>query len=155
MDGLTNASYISGTLIPLIAIGLPLSPMAIGPAAGLFNAPPVFTPEHNIHHILSMGEIMTATIIGAIIALLITFYITIKYASEICTFVFRYIPHEALIGLFAGLVVMLAFMDAGWINIFGTFLVALVSGILFRNGVNYGVMFMILYAAPWIMGWLG
>lgn len=153
MDGLTNASYISGTLIPLIAIGLPLSPMAIGPAAGLFNAPPVFTPEHNIHHILSMGEIMTATIIGALIALLITFYITIKFSSEICTFVFKYIPHEALIGLFAGLVVMLAYMDAGWINIFGTFLIALVSGFLFRNGVNYGVMFMILYAAPWIMGW--
>lgn len=155
MDGLTNAAYISGTLIPLIAIGLPLSPMAIGPAAGLFNAPPVFTPEHNIHHILSMGEIMTATIIGAVIALLITFYITIKFASEICAFVFKYIPHEALIGLFAGLVVMLAYMDAGWMNIFGTFLVALVSGILFRNGVNYGVMFMILYAAPWMMGWLG
>ncbi len=153
MDGLTNASYISGTLIPLIAIGLPLSPMAIGPAAGLFNAPPIFTPEHNIHHILSMGEIMTATIIGAAIALLITFFITIKFSGEICAFVFRFIPHEALIGLFAGLVVMLAFMDAGWINIFGTFLVALVSGILFRYGVNYGVMFMVLYAAPWLMGW--
>lgn len=155
MDGLTNATYISGTLIPLIAIGLPLSPMAIGPAAGLFNAPPVFTPEHNIHHILSMSEIMIATIIGAVIALLITFYVTIKFSSEICSFVFKFIPHEALIGLFAGLVVMLAFMDASWINIFGTFLVALVSGFLFRNGVNYGVMFMVLYAAPWIMGWLG
>ncbi|MBT2216380.1 tripartite tricarboxylate transporter permease [Virgibacillus dakarensis] len=152
MDGLTNASYISGTLIPLIAIGLPLSPMAIGPAAGLFNAPPVFTPEHNIHHILSMGEIMTATIIGAAIALLITFYVTIKYASQICAFVFKYIPHEALIGLFAGLVVMLAYMDAGWLNIFGTILVALVSGLLHKNGVNYGVLFMILYAAPWLLG---
>lgn len=151
MDGLTNASYISGTLIPLIAIGLPLSPMAIGPAAGLFNAPPVFTPEHNIHHLLSMGEIMTATIIGAIIALVITFYITIKYASQICAFVFKYIPHEALIGLFAGLVVMLAYMDAGFLNIFGTILVALVSGLLHKNGVNYGVMFMVLYAAPWLL----
>ncbi|SDQ19470.1 tripartite tricarboxylate transporter permease [Virgibacillus salinus] len=152
MDGLTNAAYISGTLVPLIAIGLPLSPMAIGPAAGLFNAPPVFTPEHNIHHLLSMGEIMTATIIGAIIAILITFYVTIKYASQICAFVFKYIPHEALIGLFAGLVVMLAFMDAGWINIFGTMLIALVSGLLHKNGVNYGVLFMILYAAPWLLG---
>lgn len=152
MDALTNASYISGTLIPLIAIGLPLSPMAIGPAAGLFNAPPIFTPEHNIHHILSMGEIMFVSIIGATIALLITFYVTIKYATQICSFVFKYIPHEALIGLFAGLVVMLAFMDAGWINIFGVILVALVSGLLHRYGVNYGVMFMILYAAPWLLG---
>lgn len=155
MDSLTNATYISGTLIPLIAIGLPLSPMAIGPAAGLFNAPPVFTPEHNIHHILSMGEIMVATIFGAAIALLITFFITIKYSNEICSFVFKFIPHEALIGLFAGLVVMLAYMDASWINVFGTFLIALVSGFLVRNGVNYGVMFMVLYAAPWIIGWFG
>jgi len=152
---LTNASYLSGTLIPLIAIGLPLSPMAIGPAAGLFNAPPVFTPEHNIHHLLSMSEIMVATIIGAAIALLMTFFITIKYASEICAFVFRFIPHEALIGLFAGLVVMLAFMDAGVLNIFGTILVALLSGLLYKNGVNYGVMFMALYAAPWLIGLFG
>ncbi len=151
MDALTNATYISGTLIPLIAIGLPLSPMAIGPAAGLFNAPPVFTPEHNIHHILSMNEIMFATIIGAVIALFITFFVTIKYSNEICAFVFKYIPHEALIGLFAGLVVMLAYMDGSWLNIFGTFLIALVAGFLFRNGVNYGVMFMVLYAAPWIL----
>ncbi|MFD1065683.1 tripartite tricarboxylate transporter permease [Oceanobacillus locisalsi] len=152
MDALTNASYISGTLIPLIAIGLPLSPMAIGPAAGLFNAPPVFTPENNIHHMLSMGEIMTATIIGAAIALIITFFVTIKFSTQICAIVFKYIPHEALIGLFAGLVVMLAYMDASILNIFGTILVALVSGLLFRNGVNYGVMFMALYAAPWLLG---
>lgn len=152
MDGLTNASYIAGTLIPLIAIGLPLSPMAIGPAAGLFNAPPVFTPEHNIHHLLSIREIMTATIIGAAIALAITFFITIKFSTQICAVVFKYIPHEALIGLFAGLVVMLAYMDAGVMNIFGTILVALVAGVLYRNGVNYGVMFMILYAAPWLLG---
>lgn len=152
MDGLTNASYIAGTLIPLIAIGLPLSPMAIGPAAGLFNAPPVFTPEHNIHHLLSIGEIMTATVIGAAIALAITFFITIKFSTQICAVVFKYIPHEALIGLFAGLVVMLAYMDAGVMNIFGTILVALVAGLLYRNGVNYGVMFMVLYAAPWLLG---
>ena len=152
MDGVTNAAYISGTLIPLIAIGLPLSPMAIGPAAGLFNAPPAFTPENNIHHLLSTTEILVATIIGAGIALIITFFVIIKYASQICGFVFKYIPHEALIGLFAGLVVMLAFMDAGLLNIFGTLLVALVSGLLYRNGVNYGVMFMILYAAPWMIG---
>lgn len=152
MDGLTNASYLSGTLIPLIAIGLPLSPMAIGPAAGLFNAPPVFTPENNIHHLLTMGEIFTATIIGASIALLLTFFVTIKFSTQICKVVFKYIPHEALIGLFAGLVVMLAFMDAGVLNIFGTILVALVAGLLHRNGVNYGVMFMVLYAAPWLLG---
>jgi len=152
MDGLTNASYIAGTLVPLIAIGLPMSPMAIGPAAGLFNAPPVFTPEHNIHHILTMKEMLLATIIGASIALLITFYLTIKYLTQIVAFVFKYIPHEALIGLFAALVIMLAYMDAGWPNIFGTIIVALIAGLLHKNGVSYGVLFMALYAAPWILG---
>lgn len=155
MDGLTNAAYLSGTLIPLIAIGLPLSPMAIGPANALFNAPPVFTPENNIHHILTMGEIVIATVIGAVIAISITFYATIKYANQISSFVFKRIPHEAMIGLFVGLVALLAFMDAGWVNIFGVILIALVSGLLHRQGVNYGVMFMILYAAPWLMGLVG
>ena len=155
MDGVTNAAYLSGTLIPLVAIGLPLSPMAIGPAAGLFNAPPVYTPENNIHHILSTSEIFIVTVIGSVVALILTFFVIIRYASQICGFVFKYIPHEALIGLFAGLVVMLAFMDAGVINIFGTLLVALVSGLVYRHGVNYGVMFMILYAAPWLLGLFG
>src|SRR5699024_5179725 len=152
MDGLTNASYISGTLLPLIAIGLPLSPTALGPAIGLFRAPPVFTDEHNIHHILSAGEILMATIIGAAIALLLTYFVTVKFSNEICAFVFKYIPHEALIGLFSGLVVMLAYMDAGVLNIFGTLLVALVAGLLHKNGVNYGVMFMTLYAVPLLLG---
>src|SRR5690606_4114739 len=31
MDAVTNASYIAGTLIPLAALGIPMSPMAIGP----------------------------------------------------------------------------------------------------------------------------
>src|SRR5690625_5600054 len=126
--------------------------MAIGPAAGLFNAPPVFTPEHNIHHLLSIGEIMTATIIGAAIALAITFFITIKFSTQICAVVFKYIPHEALVGLLAGLVVMLAYMDGGVMKIFGTILVALVGGLVYRNGVNYGVMFIVLYAATCVFG---
>ncbi|MEC5425405.1 tripartite tricarboxylate transporter permease [Virgibacillus sp. C22-A2] len=154
MDGLTNAAYISGILIPLIAIGLPLSPTAIGPGGALFNAPPVFTPENNIHHMLSMGEFIVATVIASAVAIGFTFYVTIKYAQQICAFVFKFIPHEAMIGLFFGLVVMLAFMDAGIINIGGVFLVALVAGFLHRKGVNYGVQFMTLYAAPWLVSLL-
>ncbi|MFD2044248.1 tripartite tricarboxylate transporter permease [Ornithinibacillus salinisoli] len=151
MDGLTNAAYIAGTLIPLIAIGLPLSPTAIGPGGALFNAPPVFTPENNIHHMLTMGDFVVATIIGSVVAISITFYITIKYAQQICGFVFKYIPHEAMLGLFIGLVLMLSYMDAGIINIFGVLLVGLVAGFLHRKGVNYGVQFMTLYAAPWLV----
>ncbi|WP_217587262.1 tripartite tricarboxylate transporter permease [Lentibacillus saliphilus] len=151
MDGLTNASYIAGTLIPLIAIGLPLSPTAIGPANALFKAPPVFTEDHNMHHLLSMSDFVFASVIGSVVAIALTYYVTIKYAQPICAFVFKRVPHEAMLGLFFGLVLMLAFMEAGVVNIFGVMLIGLVAGLLHRKGINYGVQFMVLYAAPWLV----
>lgn len=154
MDGLTNAAYIAGTLIPLIALGIPLSPTALGPANALFNAPPVFTLEHNLHHMLSMNQFIVATVIGSVVALVITFWVTIKYSQQICAFVFRFIPHEAMLGVFFGLVLMLAYMDAGWVNIVGVLIIGLVAGFLHRRGVNYGVQFMTLYSAPWIVSFI-
>ncbi len=151
MEGLAQATYISGTLIPLIALGIPLSPMAIGPANPLFNAPPVFTLEHNMHHILSQGDIVIATVIGVGISACISFYLTVRFAPQICRFVFGKIPHEALLGLFVSLVVLLAFMDGGFMNVMGVLLLGIVSGFLHRKGVNYGVLFMTLYAAPWFV----
>lgn len=150
MDALTNATYISGTLIPLIALGVPLSPMAMGPANALFNAPPRFTLENNFHHALSGGSYVLPVIIGSIVAIIITYPIAIKYASKICKFVFKRISHEALLGMFFGLVLMLAFMDGGLINIGGVLLVSIVAGVLNRWGVNYGVQFMTLYCAGWL-----
>lgn len=150
VSSLTNASYIAGTLIPLVALGVPLSPMALGPANPLFNAPPVLTIENNIHHMLDNGEFIIPIIVGSVVALLVTVPITIKYANTICEFVFRRLSHESLLGLFFGLVVMLSFMEGGVINIFGVIALSIVSGILNRWGVNYGVQFMVLYAAPWL-----
>jgi hypothetical protein len=151
MESLAQATYFSGTLIPLIALGVPLSPMSIGPANPLFNAPPVFTLEHNMHHILSGTDFIWATFIGAVVASAITYFVTVKYSRQICAFVFKRIPHEAVLGLFFSLVLLLAFMDAGWINIAGVFLIGIVAGTLYRLGVNYGVLFMILYSAPWMV----
>lgn len=39
-------------------------------------------------------------------------------------------------------------MDAGLLNLFGILLIGITSGTLNRLGVNYGVQFMTLYAAP-------
>jgi len=150
MDALTNACYVSGVLIPLIALGVPLSPMAIGPANPLFNAPPRFTLENNLHHVMGSGGYFLPVLLGAAIALIITYPITIKYSTKICRFVFRLISHEALLGMFFGLVLMLAYMEAGFINIWGVMLVALVAGTLNRWGVNYGVQFMTLYSGAYI-----
>lgn len=151
MEALAQSTYMAGTLIPLIALGIPLSPVAIGPANPLFNAEPVYTLEHNMHHLLSMGDYIWGTLIGAGIAALFTYFIAVKYSRQICAFVFKKIPHEALLGLFVSLVLLLAFMDGGVVNIIGVLLLGIVSGVLYRLGVNYGVLFMILYSAPWIV----
>ncbi len=153
MDALSNATYISGTLIPLIALGVPLSPMALGPANPLFVASPVFTLENNMHHILK-GNFVLPILIGAAIALLITYPITIIYSQKICKFVFEKISHEALLGLFFGIVVLIAYKEAGFINILGVLIVGAFSGILNKKGVNFGVQFMTLYCATYVSSFI-
>ena len=152
MDAVTNASYIAGILIPLAALGIPMSPMAIGPGNAFFNAPPVLTLEQNAHHLMSFSEITIASILGAGVALLITYPIAVRYARCICIFVFKHIPHEAFLAMFFSLVMLLAYMDAGVMGILGVMVLALMAGLLNRWGVNYGVQFMTLYAAPWLLG---
>ncbi|OLS03614.1 tripartite tricarboxylate transporter permease [Tissierella creatinophila] len=151
MSALAQSTYLSGIIIPLIAIGIPLSPTAIGPGGALFNAPPVFSLENNIHHLLSKGEFVAAILIGSLIAVSITYYITNRFASSISAFVLKKIPHEAILGIFISLIFLLAYMDAGLINIFGVLLIGLTCGSLNKMGVNYGIQFMTLYAAPFII----
>lgn len=150
MSALSHATYLSGIIIPLIALGIPLSPVAVGPANALFNAPPVFTLDRNLHHLLSTNEFIFAICFAAIIASVITYFIAVKYARKMTAFVLKRIPHEAILGLFISFILLLAYMDAGFINIFGVLLVGIVCGTLNKMGVNYGVQFMILYAAPWL-----
>lgn len=154
MNALNNASYIAGILIPLLAIGIPLSGVAIGPGNALFNAPPVYTLDNNLYHQLTTGEFVLPVLIGAGVAIAITYFITVRYAKEITLFIFSKIPHEAILGLFVALVVVLAYMDAGWLNVFGVLLIASISGIFNRWGVNYGVQFMVLYASSGFIGLL-
>lgn len=151
MEALAQATYMSGILIPLIALGIPLSPVALGPGNPLFNAPPIYTLENNMHHLLSGSDFVWATLIGAFIASAITYFITVKYSQQICAFVFKKIPHEAMLGVFFSLVLLLAFMDGGFINIIGVLLIGIVSGTLYRLGTSFGVLFMTLYSAPWII----
>lgn len=150
MSALSHATYLSGVIIPLIALGIPLSPVAVGPANALFNAPPVYTLNHNLHHLLSRGEFIFAILFAGILSSIITYFIAMNYARQMTMFVLKKIPHEAILGLFIGFILLLAYMDAGLVNIFGVLLVGIVCGTLNKMGVNYGVQFMILYAAPWI-----
>lgn len=151
MSSLIQATYISGIIIPLIALGIPISPVAIGPGVALFNAEPVFTLENNIHHLVPRGEMTVVILVSALVAIFVSYFLTNRFASTITKFVLTKIPHEAILGLFVAFIVLLAYMDAGLINIFGVILIGTVSGYLNRLGVNYGVQFMSLYAAPWII----
>ncbi len=151
MSAMIQATYISGIVIPLVALGIPLSPVSIGPGIALFNVEPVFTQTNNIHHILSNGEKLLAIVPAALIALAVAYFLTNRNASRITNFVLKKIPHEAILGLFISFIVLLSYMDAGIVNIFGVILIGIVSGYLNRQGVNYGVQFMALYAAPWIV----
>src|SRR5699024_12545644 len=82
---------IAATRLPLIAIGLPLAPMAAGPAAPLFNAPPVYTLDaqsgtsHNLHDLLSTGQFALFSIIAAVIAIAIAYPFVMTNAHRAAT----------------------------------------------------------------------
>lgn len=151
MAALAHSTYLAGVIIPLLAIGLPLSPVAVGPANALFNAPPVLTLDHNLHHLLSTGQFVVAVLVGTVIALALSYVLAVRYSFRLTAIVTRYVPHEAVLALFLVFVLLLAYLDAGLINVFAVLLVGLTCGTLNRLGVNYGVQFMSLYAAPWFV----
>lgn len=154
MSALAQSTYLSGIIIPLFALGIPLSPVAIGPGNALFNAPPVYGIENNLHYQLNLNQFLWAITIGGMIAVVLSYFFTNKYAYKITNFVLTKISHEAVLGIFIAFVLLLAYMDAGVINVFGVIALAIISGSLNNLGVNYGVQFMTLYAAPLIASWL-
>nr|WP_167202903.1 tripartite tricarboxylate transporter permease [Actinomyces respiraculi] len=154
MSSLTHSTYLAGVIIPLVALGIPISGVSAGPAGPLFEADGVYSLEHNIHHLLSLPQVVIATVLGALIAVVVTYVVAVRWSSQITHFVIRRVPHEAVLSLFVSLIVVLAYIDAGVANVFGVLLVGIVCGSLNRLGVSYGVQFMTLYASPGIVAWL-
>ena len=151
MSALAQSTYLSGLIIPILALGIPLSPAAVGPGSALFNAPPIFTVDNNIYHVLTTNQKMFAMLLGIVIAAVTSYILINRFAGKISRFILEKIPHEAVLGLFVSFVILLAYMDAGWINVFGVLLIGLACGTLNKMGVNYGIQFMTLYASPWII----
>lgn len=136
-------------MISLLALKFPISPAAMGPGAVIFD-------PNNDFLSLSFGNSLYAILVGVIIALSITVYLSLKYSSKMTEIVFKYIPQEAVLALLIGLVVMLVFLDSGILGLFIILIVSLISGFLNKKGVSYGVQFMAFYAAPLlgqIIGW--
>ncbi|UPG74715.1 tripartite tricarboxylate transporter permease (plasmid) [Roseomonas gilardii subsp. gilardii] len=153
-NGVTEATYIAEALIPLIAFGLPLSPVAAGPAAPLFNAPPVFTINsatgeiHNLHTMMSPWQFLGYGIIAVILAALIAYPFAMNYARSAAAFVSYRLSHEAIIATFVGLVLVIGVWEGGLLALMVILAVGLVGGTLYRVlGLNTGVQFMCYYAA--------
>lgn len=153
-DAVSNATYLGELIIPLLAFGLPLSPVALGPASPLFNAPPVFTTEpiFNVHTFLSLPDYFIFGFIGILGGCLFAYPMAIKKARKWTEVMFRVVSHEALIGAFLGLICMLAFYEAGLFGIIVALCVGLFGGILHNFfGIHTGVQFMGYYASSWLV----
>lgn len=153
-NGTTESTYIAETLIPLIALGLPLSPMAAGPAAPLFNAPPVYTVNtetgevNNLHNLLTNWEFLGYGLLGVFIATLVAYPFTMTYAHSAALFVMRRISHEAIIAAFAGLILVICLYEGGLLAVGVTITVGLVGGLLNKMfAMHTGVQFMGFYVA--------
>lgn len=154
MNGVTESTYIAETIIPLVAFGIPLSPVAIGPAQALFNAPPVFTtePVHNLHTLMEPMDFLLYGLIGIIIAAVIAYPFSMNFARKATVLVLKHINQEAIIAMFIGIVTLLAFYEGGLVSVTVTFAMAMVGGLLNRFlGVGIGVQFMIFYGSNWIV----
>ncbi|WP_339249357.1 tripartite tricarboxylate transporter permease [Sporosarcina sp. FSL W8-0480] len=157
MNGVTESTYIAEAIIPLIAFGIPLSPVALGPASPLFNAPPVFTvdPVNNLHTYMTSWDFFIYGFIGLAVASLIAYPFSMNYARKASVIVMKFVSQEAIVAMFLGLACLLAFHEAQFVGIALTFTVAAVGGLLNRIlGIGAGVQFMVFYASAWIMATL-
>ena len=153
-NGTTESTYIAETLIPLIAFGLPLSPVAAGPAAPLFNAPPVFetNPDggtiNNISTHPTTFDFFIFALLGAVCAVAIAYPFAMRYAHVAAKFVVTKVSHEAIIAAFVGLVVVVSLWEGGLMGLMVVTAVGLVGGMLIRLvKVHAGVLFMGYYVA--------
>jgi len=153
-NGVTESTYIAEALIPLIAFGLPLSPVAAGPAAPLFNAPPVFTVAsdgqagNNLHNLLAPSEFFVFGLLSVIIAGLISYPFAMNYARPAALFVTKKISHEAIIATFVGLILVVSLWEGGLIGVAVVTVLGFIGGILAKRfNFNTGCQFMGYYVA--------
>jgi hypothetical protein len=153
-NGVTEATYIAEALIPLIAFGLPLSPVAAGPAAPLFNAPPRFSIDtatghiDNLHTLMSGWEFLGFGLLSVLLAAVIAYPLAMNYAHRAASFVARRLSHEAIIATFSGLIVVISVWEGQMLGLAVILTVGLFGGLLSRAfAFNTGVQFMGYYVA--------
>jgi len=148
-DGIKNAAYIGGIVIPMVVIGAATGPMSAGPAGPFFlDLGNNISASSYLVANYSLGYLALIALTAATISLLIVYPVLLRYSRKIALFLFKHVSAEALYALFIAIVLLLAYDDAGIAGIFGVLLVSMVSGALVKAGVSLGLLFMILVAAP-------
>ncbi|MDY6985493.1 MAG: tripartite tricarboxylate transporter permease [Candidatus Thermoplasmatota archaeon] len=147
-DGIKNAAYIGGIVIPLVVIGAATGPMSAGPAGPFFLDLGKGMSASSYLSSYSIWYLAIIALIAATISLLIVYPVLLRYSRKIALFLFKHVSAEALYALFIAIVLLLAYDDAGIAGIFGVLLVSIISGALVKAGVSLGLLFMILVAAP-------
>ena len=153
-NGVTESTYIAEAIIPLVAFGIPLSPVAAGPAAPLFNAPPRFSVDTTAGHIVNLHTLMSPIqfllygLLSVLLAALVAYPLAMNYARSSAVFVSRNISHEAIIAMFVGLILVIGVWEGGGFGLLVITVIGLIGGLLYRAfGFNTGVQFMGYYAA--------
>lgn len=131
-NGTTESTYIAETLIPLIAIGLPLT-HGRRARGTLFNAPPVYTLDaeagttNNLHDLLTTSQFALFSVIAAIIAVAIAYPFVMTNAHRAATWVMKSVSHEAIIAGFAALICVICLYEGGLLALGVTITVGLVG----------------------------
>lgn len=153
-NGVTESTYIAETLIPLVAIGLPLSPVAAGPAAPLYSAPPVYTIDtesgatNNLHDLLTPWEFLGYGLLAVFLAALIAYPFSMNYARRAASWVVRRLSQEAIIGTFGGLIVVISVYEGGILGLLVALTIGIFGGLMNKIlGMHAGVQFMAYYTA--------
>jgi hypothetical protein len=128
--------------------------VAAGPAAPLFNAPPVFTIDsatgqtHNLHNLLNHWEFLGYGMLAVVLAALVAYPFTMNFARRAALFVSRKVSHEAIIATFVGLIVVISVWEGQLLGLLVILTMGLLGGLLSRAiGFNTGVQFMGYYTA--------
>ncbi|QIB70271.1 tripartite tricarboxylate transporter permease [Aminipila butyrica] len=154
MNAVTESTYIAEVVIPLVAFGIPLSPVALGPAGPLFNAAPIFSsdPVNNLHTLMTPSQFMLFGFISILVAYLVAYPFSMNYARKASVMVLKNISQEAIICMFMGLIIVLSFYEAGLVGILVSLTIGIFGGILNKFfGVHTGVQFMTFYASSWLV----
>ena len=148
-----NATYLAGLIVPLLGLGgVAIGGVAAGPAAPVFACSPRFEVGNKLAQMLTIPDYILFGIIGIVGGALVAYPIGMHKARSWTELMLRAVSHEALIGAFCGLVVMLAYYEAGILGVFLALTIGLVGGFLHTVfGVHTGIQFMTYYASAWIV----